>query len=36
MHRALDILQGIAVIIASLLLLIGGVHLWWTPFRRRK
>jgi len=36
MHHTWVILQSIAFIVVSLLMLVGGAHLWWMPFRRRK
>jgi hypothetical protein len=36
MHLAFVVLQSIALVISSLILLVGGFHLWWSPFRRRR
>ncbi len=36
MHLAFAVLQQIILVITSLFLLVGGFHLWWRPFRRRR
>jgi hypothetical protein len=36
MHLAFAVLQQIILVITSLILLAGGFHLWWHPFRRRR
>ena len=30
------IVKAIACIAVSILILFGGVHLWWSPFRQQK
>jgi hypothetical protein len=36
MHLAFAVLQQIILVITSLILLVEGFHLWWSPFRRRR
>jgi hypothetical protein len=36
MHHAFVVLQSIVLVITSLILLVGGFHFWWSPFRHRR